>query len=253
MKILLILLFALSFRCDAASLEGELTPLINGSVSLEEGAIFEGVLRIWPVSNEWNNENLLKLDKTKLGENFHIIKVISSELSMHNQEVAELKAVMAVVKALKPKDKISIEISKQQIPIEIRRITTIATAPPAQEFSFVEQPEYELQSTQRMMTYVGGASSSLLIIGLLVFIIYRLRKKKEQVKLKNRLKERIKEAGSRDLIEALAKDLSQIEVHLQIKNKDDFLSQLNEIQFKQNWSEVELQNIIEKKEKLIHD
>jgi len=252
-KYLVIALMFFCLRSVAASLEGELTPLVNTSVSLEEGALFEGVLRVWPVSSEWENANLLKLEKKKLGENFHIVKVISSELSAHNQEVAELKAVIAVIKAVKPKEKIFVEIQKQRVPLEIRRITTIATAPPAQDFSFVEQPEYESANREELLLYVGGASSSVIVIIALVFLLYSVRKKKAALSFQKQLRQRIETAQTREAIEALARDLSEIEIYIQVKNKDVFLSKLNAIQFKKNWTESETQNIIETKQKLLHD
>tara|TARA_R110000868_G_scaffold97619_9_gene268622 strand:+ start:15439 stop:16200 length:762 start_codon:yes stop_codon:yes gene_type:complete len=253
MKIIALISIFISFSLSAYTLEGELTPAINGSVSLEEGAIFEGVLRVWPVPSDWKPEHLLTLDKKKLGENFHIIKVLSSELSAHNQDVAELKAVVAVVKALKPKDRVYAEIAKQRVPLEIRRITTIATAPAAQEFTFVEQPSIAKKNQEKVLAYVGGASSSIIILALIIFAIYKVRKNTELKKLKNSYRDRIISASSRDEVESLARDLPKLEKVITLKQTNEFKQKLNEIQFKREWSDSELQNIIKIKQELINE
>lgn len=241
MKYLLIL-FALiiPFRALLA-LEGELVPSGNRSLELEEGALFEGVLRIWPVNEDWDQTQLEKLLENKIGLNFYLVKIISNERSIHNSEVAELRGIMALVKAITPNKKIKIEVNDETINIDIRKINSVATAPSANEFDFVEQSQSNKEKQfPRRIIYMLSLGLGLGLIGWAVVI---MKKKMKLKKERDLWIHKIKKAEKRQEIENLGQEIDIIDNYLKLSHKEAFCTALNKIQFKKEWSDSELREV----------
>ncbi len=235
----------------AQAYEGEFTPLQSSAIEVEEGATFDGVIRIWPVKI---NEDVKIFDQVKIGklnENFYLIEKTLSQRSTYNSEVVEIKGLFAVIKAIKNNAKMMIKVGDSQVSLDIRRISSIATAPPPQAFEFVDQPQ-KLFVKKNIPYFLVLVVLFIVLVFILIGIIKRARQKK-RIKIKRELLiNNIVKASERsdiELIPSFLKDLGYDKENDQYKNFKDYLDR---IQYKQKWEDGDLANITKLKNEVIN-
>lgn len=231
--------------------EGEFTPINSKIIEVEEGATFDGVIRIWPVSQNVDISNFDKIKNGKLNGYFYLIEKSSAKRSSFNSEVVEITGLFAVVKAVKDNSKIKIKIDEKEIVLDIRRITSIATAPAPQNFEFIEQPS-KIFSKHFVAYYFAIAIFILFLCIAIVKILIRSKRLK-RLKLERKvLIEKILKASERNEIELVANDFKKLGLDENSNSYMTFVKFLETIQYKEKWEKSELSKIVELKNEVIN-
>ncbi len=246
--LLFVMILVLSLGSNA--FEGEIVPGENGTLQIEEGSTFDATIRIWPVDSQ---DNILKsINDGKINEYLYLVQKKETRISENNSDVAELLGLFALVKAFKPNEKIQIKINNHTIQLDVRRITTIATAPPSKEFEFVQQPEgdFEMQTNFSSILIM----LSFLVLCALTLIIYRKTKNRNDLRRKRiEFENQIQKANTRIEIESVNKSLEKYDIYLNLKNIKEFKEYIELIQYKASWSDDEMEKVLKLKGDLIND
>jgi len=250
-KIIFLLTILLSVSCFA--LEGELVPKSTKTLDLEEGSLFDGVLRVWPVGENWNLKQLESLAGKNIGEAFNLVRIESVERSSHNAEVVELRGLFALIKAVSPKTKITISLDSSEVLLEIRRLNLIATAPPAQQFELVEQP-VSIPFLQGQSPIVIGAGSILLVI-LMAVGFRKISEKRHHRKNLLLAKKEIESAQSRAELEQVGRKIEKYQSLLNIppEKVNGFKKNLDLYQYRPSWTDDQLADVRKSVESLLND
>lgn len=247
-KVLLLLLITLV--SVAHCFEGEFTPTQSSIVEIEEGATFDAVIRIWPVSQGFDIGFFDKLKMGKINDNFFLVEKNKAKRSSYNADVVEVGGLFAVIKAVKANKKMKIKIEDTEIQLDIRRITTIATAPPPQNFEFVDQPEESFAKKNPVLVFAIPP----LFILLLFIVLKLLAKRRKQIaalKLRQSLVNKIKAADDRSSIELVPSHLIALGLDNDLASIKEFVTYLESIQYKEKWSEIELDKISRLKQEVV--
>lgn len=244
MLLRLILIIHLTFSWATHALEGELVPKTAQALTIEEGGLFDGTLRFWANAGISDKDDLLKLQGKNIGEYFNLYKIYDVAKSPNNEDVLELSGLFVVIKALPVQAKLELKIGEKVLNLEVRRLNTIATAPPAQEFEYIEQPDIPktMRENVRNIFYVS-LSFIIIAIGMGLFL---KSKNKKMMKLKfEATKEALRRAQTRDEVEAIGLNIKYYESELKLAPDkiDNFKTTLDKHQFKQAWTESELEEI----------
>lgn len=238
---------------SAFALEGELVPQVNRTLDLEEGSLFDGVLRLWPVSESWDKSQLEALAGKNIGEAFNLVRIDTVERSTHNAEVIELRGLFALIKAVSPKTKVSLSLKGAVVPLEIRRLNMIATAPVAQQFELVEQPDVQgsFESGRSIVLVVAAAG----ILSLLAFGGMKLRKARRLKLMKLKAKAEIVGAKTRVEIERIGKRINEHQALLNLPKERmlEFKQRLDLYQYRPTWTDEQLADVRKSLESLIND
>lgn len=251
LKRLILALLMIVVINDIYAIEGELVPQANRTLDLEEGSLFDGVLRIWPVSEEAGAQALAEYTGKNLGEVFNLVRVDEIAPSSHNAEVLELRGLFALIKAGSPRAKLVIKLMGQDVQIEVRRLNMIATAPPAQNFELVEQPEMSTffeKTSPVTLAFSGGFVFILLLLG-----ITKIREQQAVKRKRVQAKEEIAKAKSRDEIERIGRKIEhhQFTLSLSRDKVDEFKKQLDQYQYRPTWTDEQLAQVRKSLESLI--
>lgn len=251
LRILGLLFFILSIQ--AFALEGELVPQSSRTLDLEEGSLFDGVLRVWPVSETWSTKQLEDLMGKNIGDAFNLVRIDSIERSTHNAEVVELRGLFALIKAVSPKVKVSLSLTGGEVQLEVRRLNMIATAPAAQKFELVDQPESATFFATDSPIALGFGGGLFLVIGLIA--ISKFRKVRAYKRQQQLAKSEIAGAQTRAEIEQVGR---KIEVHQKLLSLPDekiahFKQQLDLYQYRPSWTDAQLADVRKSLESLVND
>lgn len=244
MLLKLILFMQLIFSWGSYALEGELVPKTAQALTVEEGGLFDGTLRLWASAGSINKDDLLKLQGKNIGEYFNLYKIYDVAQSPNNNDVLEISGLFVVIKALPGQAKLKLKLGEKVLNLEVRRLSTIATAPPAQEFEYVEQPSISktLQENMRNIIY---SFLSFLVVVIAIFFILKMKKKK-MMRLKiEAIKEALKRAQTREEVEVVGLNIKyyESELNLEADKVGEFKQTLDKYQFKQAWTESELEEV----------
>jgi len=242
---LIIYLSCLSSLWAQITYEGEITIKGGNTIELEEGAIFDGVIRLWKKDANWQSA-LKKLEGQKLGKNFYTYSIGEVKPSPNNEEVAEAYGKFILIEAFKPQSKISFKNENDSYVLEIRKINAIATSPAGQEFTYVEQPDL-VRKLKSLSFWIWP----LVVVGFLFFAVIvfpKIKRKRALTRQRQYWLNTIKQAQSRESIENIGKNIEQIGNLLNISSEkiSKFKIQLNEIQYQKEWT-------VEQKSKLEAD
>ncbi len=218
------------------ALQGELTPAQNKPLELEEGALFRGVLRLWPLSDS-TSPDIADLQNKKIGDNFHIINVYKIVPSPHNDEVIEATLDLALLQALKPRALLELTLNDQQINIEVRNINTIATAPVGQEFILATQPQVKMKMDSPVVFTTIGI---VLIIFLAVYYAFKaIRRKREEALKREQARELIANARQRHDFEKIGQELPYLREVLSLDREkvSAYQDALDRYQFRREWED----------------
>ncbi len=248
-KNIIIILISL-YVSTSFALEGEIVPSGNKSLQLEEGSTFDGIIRMWPFDQKQSLDIFSELKEGKISENIFLVQKYDVARSSNNSDVVEISGLFAIIKAFKPNTKIKIKLNDFVVNTDVRKITTVATAPPPQEFEFVSQPDIEKANVDKVLIYI---SPVILIVLILIAFLYKkakaIKKRKEEIK---KTKDKISIASNRSDLEELSKMIPQYKKIINLNEEEKFQSFLEEIQYKPNWSQEELEKAIELKERLFN-
>lgn len=230
-----VLLFALAFANITYALQGELVPKDSKTIDLEEGGLFTGVIRFWPVGSSFDLKKLSLLEGKNIGENFNLVKIFKIDYSAHNSEVVEVEALLGLVKALKPGSTVKIKIDHSDVLLEVRRLNTVATSPPGEKYELIEQPYFEsLTSPVKATIYI----SIILGVVILVYIMRSIYRKNLKSKELNEIKTWVKGLSTREEYEKLGREIKAIEQKLGLDSAKvkKFNETLNIYQFRPDWN-----------------
>lgn len=244
MLLRLIVIIHLIFSWGSYALEGELVPKTAQALTVEEGGLFDGTLRLWASAGITSKDELLKLQGKNIGDYFNLYKIYDVAESPNNTDVLEISGLFVVIKALPGQAKLKLKIGEKVLNLEVRRLSTIATAPPAQEFEYVEQPDISkiLQENMWNIIYAGMV---LLIVVFTIYLYLKIRNKK-MMRLKTQaIKEALKRAQTREEVEAVGFNIQfyKEELDLEPDRVAVFKQTLDKYQFKQAWTESELEEV----------
>lgn len=246
-----IVLIILIFIGVVQAYDGEFTPLQSNVIEIEEGSTFDGVIRIWPIKPEEDIEIFNEIKVGKLNDYFFLIEKEKAQRSSFNSEVIEIRGLFAVIKAIKSTAKIQINIGEQVLSLDLRRITTIATAPPPQSFEFVDQPQKFF--VKKNIPYFVIL---ILVVGVLGWLMVTVIKKANKKKLirnkKEKLIQRILAAEKREEIEKIPSYLKALGRTTDNDKIKEFNVYLNTIQFKEHWQENDFDIIKKLKNEVIN-
>lgn len=243
-KLVLLFLLIASQALWGNEIQGEMTPRDNRPLEMEEGSIADIVVRLWNLPQTFDVTSLEKIKE--LSKSFQIIQIENVEESKNNHEVLELYAEVVLLKAFEPRSKLDLVLNDGLvIKLDVRNITTIATAPVGEDFILVEQQNNTWENV-RNMTIPG---ITLVVIALLLYMFYKKYKKKELLtKRKMNARAMIENAKTRHDYEKLAAEIvNYVELlNLPPEKVNDYLEFLELHQYRRDWS-PEVLDVMQKK------
>lgn len=244
MLLRLIFIIQLMFSWGSYAIEGELVPKSAQALTIEEGGLFDGTLRLWSNAGIVNKDELLKLQGKNIDEYFNLYQIYNVAESANNNDVLEIRGLFVVIKALPGQAKLKLKIGEKTLNLEVRRLSTIATAPPAQEFEYVEQPNISKILQKNILNKIYGG----IILLCFIFAIYLFLKIKKNKMLKLKIeatKDALKRAQTRADVETIGLNIKfyESELNLESNQVDEFKTTLDKYQFKKTWTESELEEV----------
>lgn len=241
MRFLSILLFSLFIVVNtsfAEAIQGEFLPSTS-ITKIKEGDLIEATLRFWSIENA-DFSQFKKLEKTMLFNSFYLAQVTSLGVSPNNADVVELKGIF-VVRSTKLQPIYSFKYNNANIDLKIGSLKIEELKDPSKDFYILDQS----LTASRLWMIVSGICFILLVIAIIkrdaIKKIITGLKPDALKKAKKRYDSLFRSADKREDFELLYREKDKWLSILSEKAPahTEFLSVLNQHQFKKEWGNEE--------------
>jgi hypothetical protein len=238
-KLIFSILFSLGLMLSAMAQEnrGYVEP-IGKTTTFQPGDVFEGRLVLYPFSDLINE---IKIEERVFLNHFYILKVIEIGFSENNHEALEVKFRSVIRESFDTSKSIQLALNKNY-QIEFRNFKIEGDIKPAEEFHVLEHKSTSTKIKWSLYFIIGA---------IILFLIYRKWNKPSflsKSSRKNQIKKFIKgiqNFKNREEFEKIYWDKYLWKEIVDLDNRawKKLSRELNSIQFKKEWSPIELETM----------